>query len=154
MAGSFEEPVGLRPGVVTGYKHETTGYVRRGFNQLLVQGLPTHRRHLEIADHTVDLSTLDDGVALETIADRRHLVAETPEQPSHHGAIAVVILYDQQATRSDSVMIDHGNGTASGELNNLSGPVPTETIDLNGSVTGSTFVLGGNNEAFNIVCIP
>ena len=47
-------------------------------------------------------------------------------------------------------MTDHGNGTASGELNNLSGPVPTETIDLNGSITGSTFVLGGSNEALNI----
>ena len=47
-------------------------------------------------------------------------------------------------------MTDHGNGTASGELNNLSGPVPTETIDLNGSVTGSTFVLGGNDEALNV----
>ncbi len=47
-------------------------------------------------------------------------------------------------------MIDHGNGTASGELNTLSGPVPTDTIDLNGSVTGSTFVLGGNDEALNV----
>lgn len=47
-------------------------------------------------------------------------------------------------------MTDHGNGTASGELNNLSGPVPAETIDLNGSVTGGTFVLGGNNEALNV----
>ncbi len=47
-------------------------------------------------------------------------------------------------------MTDHGNGTASGELGNLSGPVPTETMDLSGSVTGSTFVLGGNNEALNI----
>ena len=47
-------------------------------------------------------------------------------------------------------MIDHGNGTASGEFNNLSGPVPTETIDLNGSVTGGTFVLGGSNEALNV----
>ena len=47
-------------------------------------------------------------------------------------------------------MTDHGNGTASGELNNLSGPVPTETIDLSGSVTGGTFVLGGNDEALNV----
>ena len=47
-------------------------------------------------------------------------------------------------------MTDHGNGTASGELDNLSGPVPTETIDLNGSVTGGTFVLGGSDEALNV----
>ncbi len=47
-------------------------------------------------------------------------------------------------------MTDHGNGTASGELNNLSGPVPAETIDLNGSISGGTFVLGGNDEALNI----
>ncbi|MFB3132903.1 MAG: hypothetical protein ACE10K_10325 [Rhodothermales bacterium] len=47
-------------------------------------------------------------------------------------------------------MTDHGNGTASGELDNLSGPVPTETIDLSGNVTGGTFVLGGNDEALNI----
>ncbi len=47
-------------------------------------------------------------------------------------------------------MTDHGNGTASGEINKLSGPVPTETIDLNGSVTGGTFVLGGNDEALNV----
>ena len=47
-------------------------------------------------------------------------------------------------------MTDHGNGTASGELDNLSGPVPAETIDLNGSVTGGTFVLGGNDEALNV----
>ena len=47
-------------------------------------------------------------------------------------------------------MTDHGNGAASGELDNLSGPVPTETIDLNGSVTGGTFVLGGNDEALNV----
>ena len=47
-------------------------------------------------------------------------------------------------------MTDHGNGTASGELNTLSGPVPADTIDLNGSVTGGTFVLGGSVEALNV----
>ncbi len=47
-------------------------------------------------------------------------------------------------------MTDHGNGTASGELDNLSGPVPTETIELNGSVTGGTFVIGGSIEALNV----
>ena len=47
-------------------------------------------------------------------------------------------------------MTDHGNGAASGELDNLSGPVPTETLDLNGSITGGTFVLGGNDETLNV----
>ncbi len=47
-------------------------------------------------------------------------------------------------------MTDHGNGAASGELDNLSGPVPTETIDLNGSISGGTFVLGGNDETLNV----
>ena len=47
-------------------------------------------------------------------------------------------------------MTDHGNGTASGELDDLSGPVPADTIDLNGSVTGGTFVLGGSTEALNV----
>ncbi len=47
-------------------------------------------------------------------------------------------------------MTDHGNGTASGELTNLSGPHPVDVIDLSGSVTGGTFVLGGSVEALNV----
>ena len=47
-------------------------------------------------------------------------------------------------------MTDHGNGTASGELTNLSGPIPVALIDLNGSVTGGTFVLDGSVEALNV----
>ena len=47
-------------------------------------------------------------------------------------------------------MTDHGNGTASGELTNLTGPTPASTIDLSGSVTGGTFVLGGSNETLNV----
>ena len=47
-------------------------------------------------------------------------------------------------------MTDHGNGTASGELTNLTGPTPASSIDLSGSVTGGTFVLGGSNEALNV----
>ena len=47
-------------------------------------------------------------------------------------------------------MTDHGNGTASGELANLTGPTPTAMIDLSGSVTGGTFVLGGSSEALNV----
>ncbi len=47
-------------------------------------------------------------------------------------------------------MTDHGNGTASGELTHLTGPSPADTIDLNGSVTGGTFVLGGSDEALNV----
>lgn len=47
-------------------------------------------------------------------------------------------------------MTDHGNGTASGELSNLSGPHPVDVIDLSGSVTGGTFVLGGSVEALNV----
>ena len=47
-------------------------------------------------------------------------------------------------------MTDHGNGTASGELTNLSGPTPVDVIDLSGSVTGGTFVLGGSIEGLNV----
>ena len=47
-------------------------------------------------------------------------------------------------------MTDHGNGTASGELTHLTGPTPAAMMDLSGSVTGGTFVLGGSNEALNI----
>ncbi len=47
-------------------------------------------------------------------------------------------------------MTDHGNGTASGELSDLTGPVPAAMIDLSGSVTGGTFVLGGSDEALNV----
>ena len=47
-------------------------------------------------------------------------------------------------------MTDHGNGTASGELTDFYDAAPAAMIDLSGSVTGGTFVLGGSTEALNI----
>ena len=65
-------------------------------------------------------------------------------------SVKLIDFVQNTAYTADLSMTDHGNGTASGELNNLSGPTPAETLDLNGSVTGGTFVLGGSIEALNV----
>ena len=74
----------------------------------------------------------------------------SPEKTMANWSVKLVDFAQNTTYTATLSMTDHGNGTASGELNTLSGPVPADTIDLNGSVTGGTFVLGGSVEALNV----